>query len=164
VNPILKTRRCRRTLLIAFACVGVSAHLQASVSCSVTNAALAFPAYETFGSAPTDSIGSVNLNCTNLGPASTPGESVVLKIGAGNGTVTDRRMANGSATLRYGIFADASRSQNWSDGFDAPSKPTGPLAANGSTTLSFPMYGRIQPLQNVPAGSYSDSLLLTVSP
>lgn len=163
MNPILKTLpRCCKWL-VALTCVTANAQ-QSWVSCSVTNAALTFPPYDTFTSAPTDSIGSVNLLCIGIGPNGAPSENVVLKIGSGNGTVADRRMVSGSASLHYGIFSDASRSQNWSDGFDAPFKPTGFLAFNSSTTLSFPMYGRIHPMQNVPAGIYNDTLLLTVIP
>jgi spore coat protein U-like protein len=140
-------------------------HARAATSCSINSAGLAFSNYETFSSSPNYSLGSVTVQCTNLGPGATDGDTVALKIGGGAfGTVADRKMASGTSHLRYGIYSDTTYSQNWGDDMTAPTLSTGPLAVNASKPLNFILYGRIPPLQNVRAGAYSDSLLITVTP
>jgi spore coat protein U-like protein len=152
------------TLACAVACSALHA---AGVECSFSAAALAFPAYETFGSSPTDGIGTVAVNCSNLDGSASNGVNVALRLGASaNGGVTDRKMAsNGNGdTLRYGIYSDAGRSQNWGDDGNAPTQSTGALASHQSKNMNFTLYGRIPPLQNPRAGHYADSVFVTVSP
>jgi spore coat protein U-like protein len=149
---------------LAFAASGSGLHA-AGVECALHSSALAFPIYESFNASPTDGIGTVVVNCVNLDAASSGGVHVALQIGpSANGTVTDRKMAGSGSTLRYGIYSDAGRSQNWNDDFSAPTLGTGALQGHQSKNLNFTLYGRIQPLQNPYAGIYSDSLLITVTP
>jgi spore coat protein U-like protein len=149
-------------LACAAACAGLHA---AGIECSFSSAALSFPPYETYGNSPTDGIGSVQVQCINHDELGSTGVNVALSIGASaNGTVTDRQMAGNGDTLRYGVFSDSARSQNWGDGLGAPTQNTGALLGSQSKTLNFTLYGRIPPLQNPHPGHYSDSLLLTVTP
>ena len=137
----------------------------AASSCSINSAGLMFGNYDTSSGSPNDSMGSVSVQCTNLGPLATSGDTVALKIGGGAfGTVADRKMASGTSYMRYGIFSDPAHGQNWGDDITAPTQSTGALAVGASKALNFTLYGRIPQLQNVRAGSYSDSLLLTVTP
>jgi spore coat protein U-like protein len=149
-------------LICALACGGLHA---AGVECSLHAAALDFPAYETFGSHPTDGIGTVSVHCSNLDASASSGVNVSLRLGASaNGGVTDRKMAGNGDTLRYGIYSDAGRSQNWGDDGNAPTQSTGALASQQGKNLNFTLYGRMPPLQNPRAGHYTDSVLVTLSP
>lgn len=166
MKPVHKKLSLMTPAWVALVCGLGCAELLAAVTCTFTNGALTFPSsYDASASAPTDGVGSVNLSCVNMGSSGTSGETIILKIGPGaHGSVSERKMASGSSYLRYGIYSDAGRSQNWGDGFDAPTRQTGPLTANQTTSLQYTLYGRIPAQQNVPAGTYSDSLLLTFSP
>ncbi len=153
---------------VVLSCGVASSPLQAATACSFNSAALHFPAYDAFHSGPTDGTGSVNVNCTNLGTSSVSGSSIVLGIGSStNGTAGDRRMATASSTadkLRYGIYRDAARSQNWDQGSNTVVQRLGTLQAQETKAFSFTLFGRIAPLQNVRAGSYHDLLTLTITP
>ena len=142
--------------------------LRAATACSINSAALHFPAYDTFLRGPTDGTGTVNVNCTNLGATSSSGAAIVLGLGSSlNGTGSERRMAaadSRSNQLRYGIYRDAARSQNWDQGPNAVVQQLGTLQAQETKSLSFTLFGRIAPQQNVRAGTYHDLLTLTITP
>jgi spore coat protein U-like protein len=65
-----------------------------------------------------------------------------------------------SDTLEYNIYTSATRTQVWGDG------------THGTTTVNLKnvrkntppviVYGKIEPLQNVSTGNYSDQVVVTV--
>ena len=78
--------------------------------------------------------------------------------GGANGTTTARKLANGSGgLLNYGIFRDSARTQNFGQGSDSRLIT---LAAAGSGNVS--VYGRIPAGQAVAAGTYADTVVITL--
>lgn len=149
----------------AFLCLLVCSQAHGTASCAINSAALTFGPYQTFSAQPTDGVGTVEISCTNLDATGSSGVSVALGIGSSaSGTAAERRMSGNGSTLRYGIYSDAAHTQNWTQGNDGPQLPTGALQAHETRQLRFTLYGRIPPRQNATAGSYSDSLVLTVTP
>jgi spore coat protein U-like protein len=67
--------------------------------------------------------------------------------------------------MNYGLFRDVGRSAVWgfSPGVDTMGQ-TLSIPNRGSATATFNIYGRIPALQDVPVGSYTDSVTVTVSP
>jgi spore coat protein U-like protein len=121
---------------------------------------LAFGLYDPSSSSPTDGVGTVDLSCTNLMAATPSGASVALSLS----TTSDRKMLGNGHALNYGIYTNAARSVNWGDGSAAPMVSTGAMQANERKSMHFTLYGRIPPLQNIAAGNYADSLLITITP
>ena len=117
--------------------------------------------------ADTDSTTSIVVDCyRNGGPSSA---DVTLQVGpsAGSGAITPRRMSSGSNKLDYNLYRDSGRSQVWGQtpGVDAVTITVTDIPNSSSPrSATFVIYGRIPALQNVPAGAYSDSVQLTVSP
>jgi len=71
---------------------------------------------------------------------------------------TGRRMANGGATLAYGLFHDPSRTSGW--GLDPGTVATGTgTGANQSLTV----FGRVFPNQRASVGFYSDAVVVIVT-
>lgn len=155
-----------RQWLLALACAAGASSLYATALCTVDAESLTFPPYDVFNPAPTLSTSAITVRC--LGVGSTASATVALGISAGTyGTVTDRKMAQlagGAGYLRYGIYSDSNRTQNWGDGPDAPTRSSGPLDTQLAIPVIFSLYGSMPPLQNVAPGGYFDSLLITVSP
>jgi spore coat protein U domain-containing protein, fimbrial subunit CupE1/2/3/6 len=81
---------------------------------------------------------------------------VTLNGGTG-GSVTARRMvhADGSA-LNYNLSTDQNRSDNWGN------TPMAQGAAESKQARTFTIYGRVAGGQDVPSGSYSDTIIATV--
>ncbi|HEY1141235.1 MAG TPA: spore coat U domain-containing protein [Lysobacter sp.] len=119
-------------------------------------------------SAPNIDFGSVGVTTANtdttstLTVACTPGTAYSLSLDAGTGagsTITDRRMASGGNSLKYQLFRDTGRTQNWGNTVGTDTQGG---TGNGSNN-SYTVYARIPP-QTAPAvGSYSSTVTLTIT-
>lgn len=120
-----------------------------AVSCTVQAGGLTFDPYDTLSSRPADGVGTIDLSCdTDV--------TVNVALGSGNGGSGERVLQNGGDSLRYELYTDASRTTPWGDGAGG-----GAVSATGPTAR-LNVYGRILPRQRVPAGSYSDAVIVTV--
>lgn len=127
---------------------------------------MAFGAYDDATGAATNSTTSLVVRCArNGGPASV---AVTLQLGpsASSGSIAARQMRSGANAMNYNLYRDAARSQVWGQtaGVDAVTLTINGIPNNGSRDGTFTVYGAIPARQNVPAGSYTDSVQLTVSP
>ena len=141
-------------------CISGSSYLHAGIACDINGAALAFGMYDPSEKLPTDGVGTVNLSCTNFNTVAPNGATVALSISS----VSSLKMIGNGDALDYGIYSNSARSISWGNGLAAPTLSTGAMQANETKALRFTVYGRIPPLQNIAAGSYADSLLITVTP
>jgi spore coat protein U-like protein len=135
-------------LLLAFviANVGSPAH---AATCAVQSAGLVFGAYDSLSPAPLDGVGDINVDCD---------VETSFTVGlAGGSASNERQMKGGASGLAYNLYTDASRTLVWGDGVVANA-----VSATG-TSVDLPVYGRIAPHQNVPAGEYVDTIVITVS-
>jgi spore coat protein U-like protein len=125
-------------------------------NCTISTADLAFGAYDpivTNASSPKDSTGTVSITCTSGAVT-----NVELDLGA-NASVGTRRMKAGSSYLTYEIYQDSGRTTVW--GTNANKLDTG--TAPNFNLRAFTAYGRITAGQDIPAGSYTDTVLATVN-
>ncbi len=120
----------------------------AAAACDVSPQAVSFGNYDPIGSSALDGVGNVNVNCDVQ-------TSFTVTLGAGNGTVQDRRLNSGAAHLAYNLYKEASRVIIWGDG-------AGGVSSSG-TNVDLAVYGRIPGAQNVPANIYADSVTVTVT-
>jgi spore coat protein U-like protein len=101
-----------------------------------------------------DDEASFNVQCTK----GTPYE---IGLGFGNGTqgsLTTRYLTTGTATIGYNLYKDADRKEPWGIADPNDTKGTG----NGDEQ-PFTVYGRI-PAQTTPAaGSYTDTVAISVA-
>lgn len=102
-----------------------------------------------------DATGQATVTCT---PATA--YTVSLSNGMSGTSPTNRRMTLGSAAVVYGLYKDAGRSQPWGDAATAGSTVagTGTGAAQGYT-----VYGRVPPQTTPTPGTYSDTVVVTVT-
>ena len=124
-----------------------------------------FGAYDDSSASPTDAATSIVVNCSrNGGPTPT---TVVLQVGpsANSGLIATRTMRSGANTMNYNLYRDSARSQVWgqTSGVDTGSISL-TVPNNNSANGTLVIYGRIPALQNAPAGAYSDSVQITVTP
>lgn len=139
-------------------------------SCTVSTTPLAFGAYTSPGGARVDSSASVVVTCTPtyLLLACTTAYTLSLSNGA-VGSPGNRQMAAGAGRLQYGLFSDAARSTPWGDGGASGGTVGGSITTGLLSLLCLPgvrnhtVYGRLPASQSVPAGSYVDQVVLTIT-
>ncbi len=141
----------------------------AAGSCAVAVSDLTFPAYDVFNLLPTDTTGAVLVTCSDNGLPGLLNIDVSVTLSAGSsGTVAARQLvqAGGGEWLAYNLFRDAAATLVWGEtpGIDDYPIPKLKVPKNGSVQSALTIFGRIPPGQDVAVGSYSDSVVLTITP
>jgi spore coat protein U-like protein len=151
-------------LLLASAGPGAAAtavgQLQVSVTitaeCQVSStAALSFGSHGVLAAA-LDATGTITVQCTDTTPY-----DIALGPGTGAGaTIAARKLTgSGGATITYGLYRDAARTQAWGETIDSDTQ----AGTGDGTAQSFTVYGRI-PAQTTPvADTYQDDVAITVT-
>lgn len=129
--------------------------------CVVTSTAPVFGNYSP--SAPNNTAtGTVAVSCTlNLA-----GQSVAYQVHLGlsaQAQSTQRRLSAGSTSLNYNVYCDASYSQVWADGLGSTCTRSGSFSGLlGTLSTTFTVYGQIPRGQFGAAGTYNDSISVSV--
>ncbi len=133
-----------------FACVCGRAD---AILCTFSTSSIAFGGYDPTSLAATTSTGSISINC--LLPS-----TVVLSLSTGQGNSFTPRVMAGPGTLNYNLYTDSGDTQIWGDGTGTTMTVT---MTFGLLTPPQPVYGAIPPMQNAPAGSYADTVVVTAT-
>jgi spore coat protein U-like protein len=162
---LIRASGCACAVLI-YACLSNAANAATStaqflVTANVNAACLISATDLNFGDyltgAQLDGQSEITLVCTD-----TTAWNVGLNAGTGSGaTVNTRHMTGpGGATINYGLFTDAARSDNWGN-----TVGTDTVSGTGSGTTQFvQVYGRIPSGQTTSApGGYQDTITATVT-
>jgi spore coat protein U-like protein len=135
--------------------------LAAAASCNIANSEIYFGAYDPLNSQPRDTNATLQATCTG-----SAGENVSYTVGvtevAGN---TNFSLSNGTASLQYGLYLDAGRSQAWGNGLNGTTLIQDSFTlVSGSANRNYTVYGRIFGGQyTATPGTYVDQLVITVS-
>jgi spore coat protein U-like protein len=159
-------RKSRRVLLLCSACLGVLSCGDAWAllqSCGVSAVAVNFGAYNPLSGSPTVATGTVTVSCT----ATVLGllESWTVALNSGNSVgFSPRQLANGPSTLNYNLYTSAAYSSIWGDGSGTTSVISdSQFVAVGTTTTHYTVYGRIPAGQDAAAGTYVDTIMVTLN-
>lgn len=145
--------------VLASAWAGVASAQSSSANCTVlASGALAFGAYDSLRGAPTTGTGTVNVDCRGAVRKYT----VEVRLGPGShGTFAARRMRHATVVsqfLTYQLYRNAGLTEVLGDG--TAGTVTGIIDPDISQTFTF--HGAIPPRQNVIAGSYADTVVVTI--
>jgi spore coat protein U-like protein len=131
----------------------------AGSACSVSAVgSIAFGTYSVFTA--TDTPGTGSFGVTNCNPNNT---AYTAAASAGSGSYSARTMLLGTNSLQYNLYADSARTIIWGDGSNGTAIIAGTGSNNGSVGTSSAIYGSIPAQQDVPAGSYSDMITITIT-
>jgi spore coat protein U-like protein len=124
-------------------------------NCSVSTTSISFGVYDVFSTVPLASTGSLTLRCMFASTAA-------VWLGKGNAmTNNPRQMASGVNRLSYNLYVDANHTAIWGD----PNPNHRDVAVSWwwwwPTTVT--VYGLIPAGQDVPAGSYTDTVTVTIN-
>lgn len=145
-----------------------------AASCSVSATGVAFGAYNHLSGSPLDSTGTVTVQCTGGGLLSAKNVSYTIQLNAGSsGSFSPRKLASGANLLDYNLYRNSARTTIWGNGSGGTSTVGGSftlgncvlflLCSDETESRNHTVYGRIPASQNVPAGSYSDTITVTVN-
>ena len=125
-------------------------------NCAVTASDLAFGNYAPSSGSPVTASTTLQVTCTP-----SLAYSIALDGGTTTGAVAARAMSDGgSGQLTYGLYKSSGYSTIWGDG----SGVTQTVAGTGNGAAQpHTVHGRIPASQFVAAGSYTDSITVTVT-
>ncbi|UOA09793.1 spore coat U domain-containing protein [Methylobacter sp. S3L5C] len=133
----------------------VTATVNAACSVSATN--LAFGIYNA-SAAANDNTSTITMTCTKA-----TAYDIGLNAGIASGaTVTSRQMKHATLTdlINYSLYSNAGYTTNW--GNTVSTDTVHVASASGAAEL-YTVYGRIASNQYVTAGSYADTITVTVT-
>ncbi|MCC7200089.1 MAG: spore coat protein U domain-containing protein [Gammaproteobacteria bacterium] len=166
----MQIARASLTAALALLLCGASRESHAA-DCSITAVSLNFGAYDPVVTAPDDSAGTVTVTCRITTQAATRvNYTVTISHGMNGATPAARQMSAGAGRLGYNVFTDPTRSKAWGTGsggtvIASGAMTVGPGVGNGggTQTVTHKVYGRIPQLQDAVPGTYSDTLLVTLT-
>ena len=165
---VLKRRRtvnCRLYRLVgllvtlipakAFAVVCGTALSPISVSATAVN----FGTYDPLSPSPVHTDGTIVVAC-ELNIDVLPAFNVSLSHGAAN-RFAPRTLSFGTSTLNYNLYTKASHTTIWGDGTgDTETRTYDGLLVFGH--VEFTIYGQLPPGQFTNAGTYTDTIIITI--
>jgi spore coat protein U-like protein len=128
----------------------------AAAKCVISSVSgVAFGVYDVDSPAPLDSNGAIRLDCNGAAFA------VTVNLSRGNApTYNPRFMLNGLERLYYNLYTDAARTSIWGDATGGTSRIG---VFNPPNVIDLFVYGRIPALQDLPPGTYVDTIVVTVN-
>jgi|SRR5579871_2460836 len=164
----LRTLRRLRPAVVALSLLAVASLARAAqvttqftvqitvaASCAIVSAPTLDFGSQVIFSSNIDQTSDIQIQCTNTLPY-----TIGLDPGTGSGaTVGSRLMTNGSNTISYSLYSDSSRTLVWGQtiGTDTVS-----ATGNGSAQ-DFTVYGRVFAQPTPAAGTYADTITVTVT-
>ncbi len=138
-----------RAVMLAVGLVGGAVPAGAA-SCTMGLINVVFGTYNTLSASSLDGAGSVGVTCDVT-------SSFQVALSKGQGSFAARQLQSGANLLYYNLYTDALRSLIWGDGTVGTT-----LVSGSGTAATYTVYGRIPGGQNLPAGSYTDSITVTL--
>jgi spore coat protein U-like protein len=142
-----------------------SAQAAVTFTCTVSATGVAFGTYNPLNAAGDSAVGSWTVICNAMGSGSaTVAGTLTLSTGS-SGSYATRTMRSGTQALQYNIYLTSGHTQVIGDGTAGTFAPSdsGTVTAGQVYQVTGSMYGFMPGLQDVPAGSYSDSIVVTVT-
>jgi len=127
--------------------------------CSLSTSAVAFGSYDPIvvnASSPLNATGNITDTCSNGLAGTITLDQGLDPTGASTAAVPARQMRSGASVLAYFLYSDSPRSVPWgSTGIG--------ITGTGTTSAPILVYGQIPGAQNAAAGSYADTVTVTVT-
>jgi len=130
-------------------------------SCSISSSPVAFGNYDGIVTNATTALtgnGSLTVTCTTGSPAN-------IQLGQGANPATGstaavplRRLANGTNYLSYSLFQNSALTTVWGN-----TTGTGAVYTGTGTSSTVTVYGSVASGQNEPVGSYSDTVVASIT-
>ncbi len=162
----MSVRRVVAGALAGLVALGATPAAHAAVSCTVSATGPAFGIYNPLSGSALDSNGNLAVTCTLLsGGTTTVSPQVRLSTGS-SGSYSPRTMVSGAQKLNYNIYFGTTYNQVWGDGTGGSFYGVATLTlttGNPTQQATGVLYGQIPAGQDVAAGAYLDTIVVTVT-
>ena len=139
-------------VLSVLACAG-----RADAACTISTTPISFGPYNVFTTSATAANGTITYRCSNND------HNITIAISTGSsGAFSNRTLKKGTENLTYNLYLDAAFSSIWGDGSGGTATYHIGNPPNG-VDVSLTVYGRVPALQDVSAGSYTDTVIATIT-
>jgi spore coat protein U-like protein len=130
-------------------------------TCSVGTTAVAFGNYDPTSASTATTTGNVAVTCSALVIFTV---SYTISMNKGNSSSFTPRFMNLTGNhLNYNLYIDAAHTSIWGDGTATTNIVSDSYTAIGLTeTNNYTVYGLLPALQAMPAGTYTDSITVSV--
>lgn len=154
--------RRRRAILFLSACLSAASSSGAWANCTISAMPVGFGLYNPLTPTPNVATGTVTMTCTVLIGLF---ESWTIALSPGNSNnFTTRTMLNGSSPLSYNLYTTAAYSNVWGDGSGSTTVISGnALLSIGTSVYPYTVYGRIPAGQDSAAGTFMDTIVVTLN-
>lgn len=122
-----------------------------AATCTVSASGIAFGGYDPFVNQDVDSVANVSVNCD----ATT---SYSIALSTGTGSYDSRVMTSGIHQLLYNLYIDATLTTVWGDGTGHSA-----MVSDTQAVANHTVYGRIPARQDAYVGTYSDTIVITLT-
>jgi|GEM_PF-257111 len=163
-RPLLspKRRTTPWSLLTLILSITATPAAALGLNCQASTAGVAFGNYNPINTLPATAVGNVGVFCTVALVSVAAQINISLSPGL-SGSFSPRNMLSGTNQLHYNLYTNLLNTTIWGDGTSG----TGTVSHNLliavlGTAVNSPVYGSIPAGQYVPAGSYTDTITVTV--
>lgn len=141
-----------------------SVEARAAFECQPLVTPLQFPNYRPLQAITINAQSTLTIDCQRLQLVSVL-VNYEIRFSAGNsGQATNRWLHGVGNRLNYNLYRDVNRTQVLGDSASGTVTIRDSFLLNiGRITRNYPIYARIPAGQNVPAGNYNDTVVVTVS-
>jgi spore coat protein U-like protein len=156
----IKTAMLKSALCLLFALMPTSAYAVAVCSVSATGPTVT---YDPNNAMATNGVGNVRVNCSLVGLVSLL-VAYQIQFSTGNSNTFNQRTMNRlSSQLGYNLYTNVARNIVWGNGSSGTSVVSdGYLLGIGPVVRDYPIYLQIPSGQLVPAGTYTDTINITL--
>lgn len=138
------------------ACVGLAC------TCSISATNVSFGTYDPLSVVPIKTNASVAVNCSAL--VLNGLVAYEIDLSEGNGTYAQRKMMNATYALNYNLYTDATLTVPWGDGSNGSGTVSDNyLLAVSPSIRNYTIYAEMPAQQTAPPGTYSDTIIATVT-
>ena len=156
----LQRSLCSLLVLVTVMTIGTPSTARAALqNCTIgTVVPVAFGTYNVFAATALAVNGSIAVSCGGSGSG-----SVTLDKGQNSSSFVSRAMkrTGGATLLTYNLYTDAATTIVWGDGTGGSTTQT--LSGNNNLSVTLTVFGKMGAGQDVPAGSYTDTVVITVN-
>lgn len=129
-----------------------------AITCQViSTTSISFGAYDPLSVSAVETAGTLTFRCDSV----LGSDTILIDLGPGGAGTYWPRALSAADDLDYNLYTDAARTMVWGDGTGG-TVHQGPLHPTDGVNMDLTIYGRIPGGQDVHAGSYADTLVVTI--